>query len=78
MNEKAPILQFHAIRALAARGFKTYVESPSAYVVLFVFYLLTGYLFTLPLFLTGQASIAGMKDFVPLLLTFLVPALAMG
>ncbi len=78
MNGKTPGVQLHAIRALAARGFKTYVESPSAYVVLFVFYLLTGYLFTLPLFLTGQASIVGMKDFVPLLLTFLVPALAMG
>ncbi|MHB2027161.1 MAG: ABC transporter permease subunit [Elusimicrobiota bacterium] len=78
MNDDSSLIQIHALKALAVRGFKNYVESPAAYVVLFVFYLLTGYLFALPLFLAGEASIRGMQDFVPLLLTFLVPALAMG
>ena len=72
------ILQRHAVATLAGRELKAYFQSPSAYVALFVFYLLTGYLFTAPLFLVGQASIKNLVDFAPLLLTFLVPALTMG
>lgn len=71
-------IQKNALKALAVRGFKTYFESPTAYVALIVFYLLTGYFFALPLFLVGQASIKSLSDFVPLLFSFLVPALTMG
>lgn len=72
------LFQARAVGTLAARGLKGYFESPSAYVALLVFYLLTGYLFAFPLFLVGQASLKNLMDFAPLLLTFLVPALTMG
>jgi ABC-2 type transport system permease protein len=74
---KLPV-QWAAVRAIALRGLRNYFESPTAYVILFVFYLLTGYLFALPFFLVGQASVKGLMDFVPLILTFLVPGLSMG
>ncbi len=71
-------IQMQAVKAISWRGLRNYFESPAAYVILFVFYLLVGYLFVLPLFLMGQATMKGMMDFVPLILTFLVPALTMG
>ncbi len=71
-------IQIQAVKALAGRGLKTYFESPAAFVALFVFYLLAGYLFAAPLFLIGQASLRGMTEYVPLLLSFLTPALTMG
>jgi len=72
------VFQAHAVKALASRTLRSYFESPAAYVTLFVFYLLTGYLFAAPLFLVKSASIRGLVDFVPLLLAFIVPALTMG
>lgn len=72
------LLQPAAVRALAERGFRAYFEAPTAYVVLFVFYLLAGYFFTVPLFFVNQASIKGFSDYLPLLFCFLVPALTMG
>ncbi len=72
------VFQAHAVKALAARTLRSYFESPTATVTLFVFYLLTGYLFAAPLFLVKIASLRGLIDFVPLLLAFLVPALTMG
>ena len=72
------LFQLDAVLALAGRGFRGYFESPTAYVVLFVFYLLSGYLLTVPLFLVNQASIKGFADNLPLLLCFLAPALTMG
>lgn len=74
----AGFFQAHAVKALAARTLRSYFESPSAYVALFVFYLLTGYLFCAPLFLLKVASLRGLTDFAPLLLAFLAPALSMG
>jgi len=72
------VFQTFAVKALAARTLRSYFESPAAYVTLFVFYLLTGYLFAAPLFLVKAASLRGLIDFVPLLLAFLVPAMTMG
>jgi ABC-2 type transport system permease protein len=66
------------VRALARRGLKTYVETPAAYVALFVFYLYSSYLFAMPFFFNGQASLAPLVDIETLLLTLLVPALTMG
>jgi len=75
---KNTLFQSHAVKALAVRTLRWYFESPSAYVTLFVFYLLTGYLFSAPLFLIKQASLRGLTDFAPLFLAFLAPALTMG
>lgn len=71
-------LQPKAVKTLARQGLRAYFESPTAYAALLVFYLLTGYLFSAPLFLVGQASIKGLIDMGPLLLAFIVPALTMG
>ncbi|MBI5240164.1 MAG: ABC transporter permease subunit [Elusimicrobia bacterium] len=70
--------QTHAVRALAGRTLRWYFDSPSAYVTLLVFYLITGWLFAAPLFLVKAASLRGLADLAPLLLAFLVPALTMG
>ena len=67
-----------AVRALASRTLAFYLDTPSAGAALVVFYLLTGYLFLMPLFLFGQASIRPLLEFAPLLLTLLTPALTMG
>ncbi|MDD5628833.1 MAG: ABC transporter permease [Elusimicrobia bacterium] len=75
---KNALFQTRAVKALAGRTLRWYFESPAATVTLFVFYLLTGYLFAAPLFLLKAASLRGLVDFVPLLLAFLVPALTMG
>ena len=71
-------LQPKAVKALAARTLVAAFETPAAAAGLAVFYLLTGYLFMLPLFLEGQASIRALLDFAPLLLALLIPALTMG
>ncbi|MBI5623021.1 MAG: ABC transporter permease subunit [Elusimicrobia bacterium] len=73
-----PVLQVRAVLALAQREFKGYFESPAAYVAMVVFYLVSGYLFTATLFLSNMATISGLAEAMPLLLTFLVPALTMG
>lgn len=72
------LFQRRAVAALARKGLRSYLETPSACIALLVFYLLSGYVFSLPLFFVGQASIRGFKEFEPLILAFLVPALTMG
>lgn len=67
-----------SIRALAERALRGYLETPPAYIALFVFYAISSYLFALPLFLEGQATLRGLVDFEMLLLTLFVPALTMG
>jgi len=74
----AELFRRDAVATFARRGLRAYFEEPSAYMALLSFFLVTGYVFCLPLFLVGQASIRGLMDFVPLLMTFLVPALTMG
>ncbi len=77
-TQEEPLFQVHAVKALAHKGLRVALESPSTYVALFVFYLLTGYLFMAPLFLVGQATIKTLIDFEPIILSFFVPALTMG
>ncbi len=72
------LIQGRAVAALAARELRSYFGAPTAYVALIVFYLLAGYLFSVPLFLVNQASLRPLADTVPLLLAFLIPALTMG
>ena len=72
------LFRVDAIRTLGRRTFQSYFETPSAYVALLVFFLVTGYLFAVPLFLVGQASLKSLAEFERYLLTFLAPALTMG
>ena len=67
-----------AVAALARRTLREALDTPSAAAALGVFYLLVGALFSLPLFLEAQASVRGLLDVAPLLLTLLAPALTMG
>jgi gliding motility-associated transport system permease protein len=66
-----------SLAALYRRELAAYFHTPTAYVLSVVFLLITGYFFATPLFLTGQASIAGFTDLAPMLLAFLVPAITM-
>lgn len=76
--KQEPFFQAHAVKTLAGKSLRTALESPSIYVALFVFYLLSAYLFMAPLFLVGQATLRGLLDFEPIILSFFVPALTMS
>ena len=66
-----------AFGALYAKETRAYFNTPAAYIIAVAFLLITGYLTAQPLFLVGQASIGGLMELAPLLLTFFVPAVTM-
>ncbi len=61
----------------AAAEFKSYFDSPVAYIVLTFFLIITGYFFTSNLFLANQADLRTLWGIVPLLFVFFIPALSM-
>ncbi len=63
--------------AVARREFKTFFNSPIAYIVLGGFLLLSGWLYFSTLFLAGQASLRGFFGVAPVLFVVLVPAITM-
>ncbi len=63
--------------AICKREFKTFFNSPIAYMVLGTFLLLAGWLYFSTLFLAGQASLRGFFALVPILFVVLVPAITM-
>ena len=66
-----------AALTVAKREIRTYFNSPIAYIVITVFMLLSGYLFFSSLFLARQAELRSYFNLMPLLLSFIVPAMAM-
>lgn len=64
-------------RALYIKETRAYFSTPTAYIIAVVFLFCTGYFSAQPMFVTGQANVAGFLDLVPLLLTFFVPAITM-
>ncbi len=62
---------------IARREFKSYFAMPAAYVVLVVFMAVTGYLFTLSIFMTREANLQYVFRSMAIVLLFLVPALTM-
>ena len=66
-----------AALTVAKREIRTYFNSPIAYIVITVFMLLSGYLFFSSLFIERQAELRSYFNLMPLLLSFLVPAMAM-
>jgi len=62
---------------IARREFKSYFDSPVAYIVLTFFLIVTGYFFTSNLFLANQADLRTLWGIVPLLFVFFIPALSM-
>jgi len=66
-----------AALTVAKREIRTYFNSPIAYIVITVFMLLSGYLFFSSLFIERQAELRAYFNLMPLLLSFIVPAMAM-
>ena len=67
----------NAALTIAKREIRTYFNSPIAYIVLTVFLLLAGYLYFGSLFIERQAELRSYFNLMPLLLAFIVPAIAM-
>jgi ABC-2 type transport system permease protein len=63
--------------AVARREFKTYFQSPVAYIVLGVFLLVGGWLYFSTLFLAGVASLRGFFSLAPVLFVVFAPAVTM-
>lgn len=64
-------------RALFARELKSYFDTPAPYVVVVAALLISGWLFSAPLFLSGRAVLDSFTATAPLLFLFFVPALTM-
>ncbi len=59
------------------REFKSYFTSPIAYIVIVVFLVVTGWFFFSTFFLQGRADLRGYFDLLPLVLSFVIPAVCM-
>lgn len=65
------------ILCIFRREFRSYFDSPVAYIVLMFFLLIAGYFFTSNLFLINQANLRTLFGIVPLLFVFFIPAISM-
>ena len=66
-----------ATLAITKRELRTYFNSPVAYIVVTVFMLLAGYLFFNTVFIEKQAEMRGYFGLMPMLFTFIIPAITM-
>jgi ABC-2 type transport system permease protein len=66
-----------AALAITKRELRSYFNSPVAYIVVTVFMLLAGYLFFNTVFIEKQAEMRGYFSLVPMLFTFIIPAMTM-
>jgi ABC-2 type transport system permease protein len=67
----------HNIICIFKREFRSYFDSPIAYIVLTFFLLIAGYFFSTNLFLMNQANLRTLFGVVPLLFVFFIPAISM-
>jgi ABC-2 type transport system permease protein len=70
-------MTFHNILPIFKREFRSYFNSPVAYVVIVVFLGIIGYFFMQSLFVANVASLRAMFELVPWVLLFFVPAITM-
>ncbi len=70
MNSQTAILVKNELR--------NFFHSASAYVVLVVFLLITGWFFASPLFLIGQAELRSLFDTIPWIFLLFIPAITMS
>lgn len=63
---------------LTRRELKAYFDSPTAYVVLSIFLLITGWFFSTNLFLQDRATLRTLFDLAPMVFLFFIPAITMG
>lgn len=66
-----------SVWTLAKKELVTLLNAPTTYVIAVVFLLMTGWFFTGPLFLNNQSSLESFLGPLPLIFTFIVPALTM-
>ena len=59
------------------KEFRTYFISPMAYIVISIFLLVTGWFFFLAFFLNNQATLRHLFTLLPLIFSFVVPAITM-
>jgi len=59
------------------KEFKSYFVSPIAYIVISIFLLVTGWFFFATFFFNNQASLRGFFSLLPLIFSFVVPAITM-
>jgi gliding motility-associated transport system permease protein len=70
-------MSWSVVSAIWRREMRTYFASPSAYIVLGVFLLITGWFFTLNLFKENLAHMRSIFDVLPFLLVIFAPAISM-
>ncbi len=63
---------------IAGRQFRSYFNSPVAYIVTALFLLILGIFFWQPFFLMGRATVRNLFELAPILLLFALPAITMG
>ncbi|OQY34780.1 MAG: ABC transporter [Spirochaetaceae bacterium 4572_59] len=67
-----------AINTVFKREFRSSFFSPVAYIIMTIFLVITGWLFFSTFFLTGRADMRNFFQLLPLILTFIIPAITMG
>jgi len=65
------------IKNIFKKEFRTYFESPIAYIVISIFLLVTGWFFFMTFFLYNQADLRGFFALLPIIFSFVVPAITM-
>lgn len=74
---EAPPSRWSRFRSLYKKEARAYFNTPTAYIVVVAFLLITGYFFSQPLFLANSATLQSFSEVAPLLLVFFVPAVTM-
>lgn len=64
-------------RTIFRREFSTFFHSPSAYIVLTLYLLITGWFFFSTFFLVGRADLRNFFSLMPIILSFTIPAVTM-
>jgi len=64
--------------SLFKKELKQYLDNPASYIALVVFLLVWEFLFFRSVFLVGEASLRILYDYLPWLLLFFAPAIAMS
>ncbi|PKK83897.1 MAG: ABC transporter [candidate division Zixibacteria bacterium HGW-Zixibacteria-1] len=67
----------HQILTLAKKEFRSYFDSPVAYVVITLFLLISGWQFSTTLFLSNSADLRTLFGIIRFILLFFIPALSM-
>ena len=67
-----------SIKSIFKKEIRSYLNSPTAYIIVVVFLLLWEFFFFKSVFLIGQASLTSLFSLIPWLFLILIPAITMG